>query len=48
MPRGGAHFALEELAEVLNHYDIGAIKHEKDNRLRKRKISLKTQAKGKR
>ncbi len=27
MPRGGAHFASEELAEVLNHYDIGAIKH---------------------
>ena len=25
MPRGGAHFSSEELAEVLSHYDIGVI-----------------------
>ncbi|HUW20722.1 MAG TPA: phosphotransferase [Sedimentisphaerales bacterium] len=25
MPRGGAHFASEELAQVLSHYDIGVI-----------------------
>ncbi len=25
MPRGGAHFSLEELAQVLSHYDIGVI-----------------------
>jgi len=27
MSKGGAHFASEELAEVLAHYDIGAVKH---------------------
>jgi homoserine kinase type II len=27
MPRGGAYFSSEELDEVLNHYNIGAIKH---------------------
>ena len=27
MARGGAHFASDELAEVLGHYDIGTIKH---------------------
>ena len=27
MPRGGAYFSSEELAEVLGHYDIGPIKH---------------------
>ncbi|MHC4061344.1 MAG: phosphotransferase enzyme family protein [Planctomycetota bacterium] len=25
MPRGGAHFSSEELAEVLSHYDIGPV-----------------------
>ena len=25
MPRGGAHFSPEELAQVLSHYDIGVI-----------------------
>ena len=25
MPRGGAHFSSEELAQVLSHYDIGVI-----------------------
>ena len=27
MPRGGAHFAAKELAEVLDNYDIGTIRH---------------------
>jgi Ser/Thr protein kinase RdoA (MazF antagonist) len=27
MPRGGAHFAANELAEVLDNYDIGTIRH---------------------
>ena len=25
MPRGGAHFSSEELAQVLSHYDVGVI-----------------------
>jgi Ser/Thr protein kinase RdoA (MazF antagonist) len=29
MPRGGAHFSSEELAQVLSHYDIGVIHHAK-------------------
>jgi len=27
MPRGGAHFSSQELAQVLSHYDLGVIEH---------------------
>ncbi|UCF00007.1 MAG: phosphotransferase [Planctomycetota bacterium] len=38
MPRGGAHFSSEEVAQVLSHYDIGIIHQAKPNTAGSRRV----------
>ena len=38
MPRGGAHFSSEELAQVLSHYDIGVIHQVKPHTAGNRRV----------